>query len=165
MRSLTSSAVPCSICCASRTFFCPSRKRLGLRRKRGKIRDQTAAAAAHPLLQAVSEPDACAVLPVYADLFHLRDEGNRGTRCAQGRLSCCAAASALPALLQGELLRSRSAQTGRKGKTEITGQKSRLSRFTGASLEAGHIDQKLIFLMQGGRSVHEFPQFAAADAH
>lgn len=58
-----------------------------------------------------------------------------------------------------------SAQTGRKGKTEITGQKSRLSRFTGASLEAGHIDQKLIFLMQGGRSVHEFPQFAAADAH
>lgn len=76
MRSLTSSAVPCSICCASRTFFCLSRNRLRLRRKRGKIRDQTAAAAAHPLLQAVFEPDACAVLPVYADLFHLRNEGD-----------------------------------------------------------------------------------------
>ena len=67
--------------------------------RRRIARDQAFAAAADPLLSAVYQPDARALLPVYADLLDLRDAGRRAARRALRRLSGHPAAAALPALL------------------------------------------------------------------
>ena len=57
------------------------------------------AAGADPLLPAVSQPDARALLSVYADLLHLRDAGHRAARRDLRQLSGHPAAAALPAPL------------------------------------------------------------------
>lgn len=62
-------------------------------------RDQAPAAGADPLLPAVSQPDARALLSVYADLLHLRDAGHRAARRDLRQLSGHPAAAALPAPL------------------------------------------------------------------
>ena len=69
----------------------PQRRRLS--------RDQAPAAGADPLLPAVSQPDARALLSVYADLLHLRDAGHRAARRDLRQLSGHPAAAALPAPL------------------------------------------------------------------
>ena len=56
-------------------------------------------AGADPLLPAVSQPDARALLSVYADLLHLRDAGHRAARRDLRQLSGHPAAAALPAPL------------------------------------------------------------------
>lgn len=74
-----------------------NRRRLPQRRRLS--RDQAPAAGADPLLPAVSQPDARALLSVYADLLHLRDAGHRAARRDLRQLSGHPAAAALPAPL------------------------------------------------------------------